>query len=67
MNTTKSEQVRSDWVFNLNSVVGMGHSTDLDDVLSQLQKVMKKYWIDEDATLAVYTMVDTKVDLKCEG
>ena len=67
MNRAKSEQVRSDWVFDLKSVVGMGHNTDLDDVLSQVKEVMKKYRIDEDASLAVHTMVDTKVDLKCEG
>ena len=67
VNTAKNEQVRSDWVFDLKSVVGMGHNTDLDDVLSQVKEVMKKYRIDEDASLAVHTMVDTKVDRKCEG
>ena len=54
-------------MFDLKSMVGMGHNSDLDDVLSQIMEVMEKYQIDEDASLAVHTMVDTKVDLKCEG
>ena len=54
-------------MFDLKSVVGMGHNSDLDDVLNQTKEVMEKYQIDKDASLAIHTMVDTKVDRKCEG